>query len=171
MRTTSCDFQVARAICDDALPEGTTPTLRVIESRDPESRQTLFGVSLPLPLWNRREGQIAQAEAGIDLADAQLETQRAQLLRELDSAYARLSIMQRQLQTFEAGLLRSAEHALQVAEAAYRFGERGFLEVLDAQRTLRAVRTEYNQARFERHAAWLDIQRLLGRNPFDRSLL
>jgi cobalt-zinc-cadmium efflux system outer membrane protein len=147
------------------------PTLRVIESRDPESRQTLFGVSLPLPLWNRREGQIAHAEASIDLAAAQLETQRGQLLRELDSAYSRLSIVQRQLQTFEAGLLRSAEHALQVAEAAYRFGERGFLEVLDAQRTLRVVRTDYNQARFERYAAWLDIQRLLGRDPFDRSTM
>jgi cobalt-zinc-cadmium efflux system outer membrane protein len=172
LRGLEAERERARARLDhERAQRAPQPTLRVIESRDPESRQTLFGVSLPLPLWNRREGQIAQAEAGIDLADAQLETQRAQLLRELDSAYARLSIMQRQLQTFEAGLLRSAEHALQVAEAAYRFGERGFLEVLDAQRTLRVVRTDYNQARFERYAAWLDIQRLLGRDPFDRSTM
>jgi cobalt-zinc-cadmium efflux system outer membrane protein len=142
------------------------PTLKLGESRDPETRQVLLGVSIPLPLWNRREGPIAQAQAGIDLAAAQIEAQRAQLLRELDAAYARVSISQRQIETFEAGLLRSAETALRVAEAAWRAGERSFLEVLDAQRTLRAVRSDYTQVRFDRNAAWLDIQRLLARDPF-----
>jgi cobalt-zinc-cadmium efflux system outer membrane protein len=142
------------------------PALRLGESRDPEMRATSVGLTLSIPLWNRREGQIAQAQAAIDLAAAQAEQQRAQLLRELESAHARLAIAQRQIATFEAGLLRSAEAALQVAEAAYRFGERSFLEVLDAQRTLRVVRGDYNQARFERVAAWLDIQRLRARDPF-----
>ncbi len=142
------------------------PALRFGEARDPEMRAATLGVTLSIPLWNRREGQIAQARAGIDLVSAQLEQQRVQLLRELDSAYARLSIAQRQIGTFEAGLLRSAGAALQAAEAAYRFGERGFLEVLDAQRTLRAVRGDYNQARFDRVAAWLDIERLRARDPF-----
>ncbi|MCX7959994.1 MAG: TolC family protein [Burkholderiales bacterium] len=142
------------------------PTLRVQHARDPETRQLSIGVALPLPLWNRREGPIAQAEATIDLLAAQLEAQRTQLLRELDSAWARVSIAQRQIETFEAGLLRSAEAALQVAEAAFRAGERSFLEVLDAQRTLRAVRADYNQARFDRYAAWLDIERLTARDPF-----
>lgn len=142
------------------------PTLKLGETRDPEVRQMMLGVSIPLPLWNRREGQIAQAQAGIDLAAAQIEAQRAQLLRELDTAWARVSIAQRQIETFQAGLLRSAETALRVAEAAWRAGERSFLEVLDAQRTLRAVRSDYNQVRFDRNAAWLEIQRLIARDPF-----
>lgn len=142
------------------------PRIRIGESRDPETRQRMIGIEFPLPLWNRREGQIAQAQANADMAAAQFELQRTHLLRELDSAHARFSISQRQIETFEAGLLRAAENALRVAEAAYRFGERGFIEVLDAQRTLRSVRSDYNQARFERHAAWLDIERLLARDPF-----
>ncbi|MFM9972552.1 MAG: TolC family protein [Burkholderiales bacterium] len=142
------------------------PSVRLSETRDPEMRSATLGLMLSIPLWNRREGQIAQARAAIDLATAQVEQQRAQLLRELDSAYARLAIARRQIQTFEAGLLRSAEAALQAAEAAYRFGERSFLEVLDAQRTLRVVKADYNQTRFERIAAWLDIERLRARNPF-----
>ena len=124
-------------------------------------------MTFSVPLWNRREGQIAQARANIDLANAQLEQQRLQLLREVDSAHARVLISQRQIETFEAGLLRSAETALQVVEAAYRFGERGFIEVLDAQRTLRLVRSDYNQARFDRFTAWLDIDRLRAKNPFE----
>lgn len=142
------------------------PTLRAIGAQDPESSQAILGISIPLPLWNRREGQIAQAQAGIALATAQIEAQRAQLLRELDSAYARLGVTQRQISTFENGLLRSAEAGLRVAEAAYRAGERSFLEVLDAQRTLRSVRSDYNQALFDRNAAWLDIERLTARDPF-----
>jgi cobalt-zinc-cadmium efflux system outer membrane protein len=142
------------------------PALRVGEARDPEMRATMVGVTLSLPLWNRRDGQIAQAIAGIDLVAAQIEQQRVQLLRELDSAYARLAIAQRQIDTFEAGLLRSAGTALQAAEAAYRFGERSFLEVLDAQRTLRVVRSDYNQTRYDRIAAWLDLERLRARDPF-----
>ncbi len=142
------------------------PALRFGETRDPEMRASMVGVTLSIPLWNRREGQIAQARAGIDLVSAQIEQQRVQLLRELDSAYARLDIAQRQIGTFEAGLLRSAGAALQATEAAYRFGERSFLEVLDAQRTLRVVRGDYNQVRYDRVAAWLDIERLRARDPF-----
>lgn len=143
-----------------------SPTLRLQQSHDPESRQVFLGVSVPLPLWNRREGPIAEAQASVDIANAQIEVQRSQLLRELDSAFARLSIAQRQIDTFESGLLRSAELALQAAETAYRAGERGFLEVLDAQRTRRTVRSDFNQARFEKLAAWLDIGRLTARDPF-----
>ncbi len=146
---------------------GPQPAVRVGESRDPEVSATSIGVTLAIPLWDRREGQIAQAQAGLDLVAAQQEQQRVQLLRELDSAHARFSITQRQIETFEAGLLRSAEAALQAAESAYRFGERSFLEVLDAQRTLRALRSDHIQAQFDRVAAWLDIERLLGRDPFE----
>lgn len=142
------------------------PTLRAISSSDPESSQAMVGISIPLPIWNRREGPIAQAQATIGYATAQVEAQRAQLLRELDSAYARLGVSHRQISTFENGLLRTAEAGLFAAEAAYRAGERSFLEVLDAQRTLRSVRADYNQARFDRNAAWMDIERLTARDPF-----
>ena len=147
------------------------PAITFGESRDPEMRASVLGLTLSIPLWNRREGQIAHARAGIEFVAAQIEQQRATLLRELDSAYARLSIAQRQILTFEAGLLRSAGAALQAAEAAYRFGERSFLEVLDAQRTLRIVRGDYNQARYDRISAWLDIERLRARDPFRRDAL
>ena len=47
-----------------------------------------------------------------------------------------------------------------MAEAAYRFGERGFLEVLDAQRVYRAARSELIAARYELATAWVEIERL-----------
>jgi len=60
----------------------------------------------------------------------------------------------------ESGIIKEAEAALKVAEAAYQFGERGFLEVLDAQRVYRAARSELVVARYELAAAWVEIERL-----------
>lgn len=167
LRVLSSEYDRIRARLDQERALRTPqPTFSISQTQDPETRQTLFGVALPLPLWNRRDGQIAQVQAGIDVALTQIEAQRVQLLRELDVAYSRAGIAQRQVETFESGLLSSAESALKVAEAAWRFGERSFLEVLDAQRTLRGVRREYNQVRFDRHAAWIEIERLQALDPF-----
>ena len=57
-------------------------------------------------------------------------------------------------------VVSQAEAALQVAEAAYRFGERGIFEVIDGQRTLRNVRLELLNARFDQQAAWIDLERM-----------
>jgi len=86
-------------------------------------------------------------------------------LRELENAYNRFLIAQRQVETFETGLLKQAEAALKVAETAYRLGERGILDYLDAQRTFRGVRNDYINSRFDRQASLIDLERL---QAFDR---
>lgn len=82
--------------------------------------------------------------------------------RDIESAYQRCVIAQQQVATFENGLLEQAESALKVAEAAYRYGERGILDYLDAQRTKRAVSKDYLAARYEYINTMLEIERLLG---------
>jgi cobalt-zinc-cadmium efflux system outer membrane protein len=59
--------------------------------------------------------------------------------------------------------LPEAEAALRVAQAAYRFGERGILDVLDAQRLLRTVRADLIDARFRLQAAAVELEFLAGR--------
>jgi cobalt-zinc-cadmium efflux system outer membrane protein len=49
---------------------------------------------------------------------------------------------------------------LKVAEAAYRLGERGILDYLDAQRVFRSVSNDYLNARFDRQSALIDLERL-----------
>jgi cobalt-zinc-cadmium efflux system outer membrane protein len=113
-----------------------------------------------LPLWNRRQGSIAEAQADLAQAEAQLAQQELGVTRELESAWNRYRIAHRQVEAFESGLLKQAEAALKVAEAAYRLGERGILDYLDAQRTLRGVRNDYLNARFDRQAALIELNRL-----------
>lgn len=136
------------------------PTLIAGIDRQPETNQWLFGVALPLPLFNQRQGQIGEARAAIDEARAALEARRIELQGALDVAVRRAEIARQQVAAFDGGLVNQAETALSVADAAYRFGERGFIEVLDAQRVLRQVRSDALAARYELQAALIEIERL-----------
>lgn len=136
------------------------PTIKLSTERDPDMNQWRVGVVLPLPLWNRREGPIGEAVAAMHRAEAEARQIHLGLLAELDQAYSRYQIAKRQVQTFESGLMKEAENAMKVAEAAYRFGERGILDYLDAQRVLRTTRVDFLNARYELQAALIEIERL-----------
>ena len=136
------------------------PTLKIINERDPDMNQWRIGLALPLPLWNRREGQIGEALASVQRAEADVQQINLNLMAELDQAYSNYQISKHQVQTFESGLMNEAENAMKVAEAAYSFGERGILDYLDAQRVLRATRLNFLNARYELQAALIEIDRL-----------
>lgn len=137
-------------------------TLKAGVEEDPDLRQIRLGVALPLPLWDKRQGPIAAAAAQIRQSQATLSDRELGLQRDMEAAYQRYVIAQQQLAAFENGLLSQAESVLRVAEAAYRYGERGILEYMDAQRTFRAVRKDYLAAKFDYVSSMLEIERLLG---------
>lgn len=141
-------------------------TLKGGYEQDPETRHWKLGVALPLPLWNQRQGPIREAAAAVDESSAQLQQQRLLLRQALDNAYNRYRIAEQQLGSYEGGILRQAKAALNVAEAAYRFGERGILDYLDAERAHRMVRQDYLNARFELQTSLLEIARLRAQELF-----
>lgn len=136
------------------------PTLKWSAERHPDVNLWRVSVALPLPLWNQRAGPVGEAHANRERALADQQRIRFSLLGELDQAYGRYQIARRQLVVFETGLMRDAESALKVAEAAYRYGERGILDYLDAQRVFRSTRMDYVNARYELQFALVDIERL-----------
>ena len=82
------------------------------------------------------------------------------LVQALEGAYREYEIARTQVNALENGILREAESTMKVAEAAYRFGERGILEYLDAQRVFRAARNELIAARYALQLAVIEIERL-----------
>lgn len=137
-------------------------TLKAGVNQDPDLTSFRIGVAIPLPLWSRREGQIAEATAGMMQAQSQLDNEDLTLQRELESGYQRYQIARQQLVAYESGLLARAESVLKVAESGYRYGERGILDYLDAQRTYRAVRKDSLAALYDLIVSVLEIERLLG---------
>jgi cobalt-zinc-cadmium efflux system outer membrane protein len=115
-----------------------------IEHGDPSERGILptFGLSIPLPLFNRNRGPIALAEAErerarAELALAQLET-KAAIGRAIRSRNLALDRIER-----DRLLVESATRIAAMSLTAYREGAQGLPAVLEAQRTAREILSQY----------------------------
>jgi cobalt-zinc-cadmium efflux system outer membrane protein len=139
-------------------------SLKVAEDRDVETRNSRIGVFAVVPLWDRRTGPVAEAGALLGKSRSDRDNQELLLLQALETAYRHYEIARNQVNALETGILRQAEAALKVAESAYRFGERGILDYLDAQRVFRAARNELITARYELQLASIEIERLRALN-------
>lgn len=127
---------------------------------DPDVRTSKFGVVMNIPLWDRRTGPVGEAASHLSKVRHELTAQVFSLGQQMEVACQQYEIALAQVTALESGIVRQAENALKVAEAAYRFGERGYIEVIDAQRFYRAARVELIAARYELAAAWIEIERL-----------
>ncbi len=138
--------------------------LRYSQSQDPELRQGQWGVGVQIPLLDRRTGPIAQASAELERAQVRLEGRQAELRQQLLLTWKSLEMARLRIEALAQGSVREAEAALRVAQAAYRFGERGILDVLDAQRVLRSVRADLIEARYQLQEARVMLDQLIGQN-------
>lgn len=126
----------------------------------PDLRFWRTGVTVPIPLWDRRKGQIGEAKATTSQAAALLYQRTLELVSALERAYGQYQLADEQATSLESGSLRAAVSAVDAAKAAYRFGERGIVEVLDAQRVLQSVRGDLVDAQFARQSALVDLEEL-----------
>lgn len=117
-----------------------------------------FGVSVPLFVWHEYEGEIARAEADLDVARLQYEQQQAQALGQVAQARNALLSARDRNHRLENGLLADAEKVARAAEFAYAKGGMGLMDLLDARRTLRQIQIEAASARADYAKALSDWQ-------------
>lgn len=143
------------------------PSLNILYSnyQDKQFTSNTAGLSVKIPLFYRRRGEIDSAIFDSARVRETLEYRRYELNRLLESAWQALQIARRRVEMYKGGIIQEAESALRVAEAAFRLGERGFIEVLDTQRVLRGARAELLQAYFELQSAAAEIDRLRAHYP------
>ncbi len=98
-----------------------------------------------LPLFYQQQGEIKKAEADARTQDAQAAKLRAQVVADVENAFAGYQTAQHQVQRMEGRLLDRAQRAKQLVELQYQKGAASLLEYLDAQRTYVAIKGEYIQ--------------------------
>lgn len=138
------------------------PKISLIAERevDPTQQYARGGLVMTIPIWDLRSGQISKARAEATSARHQLNAQRLSFSESLEATYQLYQIASNQVRVLESELLSQAAAAQRIAESAYRYGERGILEWLDAQRTYRAARNELIAARFDLATVAVEIDRL-----------
>jgi len=123
------------------------------------------GLTIPLPLWSQRQGEIAEAAATVRRAEAEVQQARLELVKALTQAFERYRIAHGQIEVFHQGLLRQAEDAAEIARKSYQFGEISLLEFLDAQRVAFQTTREFYQAQVDLAVSLATLERLTGGLP------
>jgi cobalt-zinc-cadmium efflux system outer membrane protein len=116
-----------------------------------------FGISVPLFTGNDFSGDIRRAEVDRYAAQDALERARAIAGNDIRRAASDLQAAGDRLERYDSTLLEAAQRTAQAIEFAFQRGATSVLEVLDARRTLRAVRLEALAARTDHAkalAAW-----------------
>ncbi|WP_242128000.1 TolC family protein [Sphingobium sp. Sx8-8] len=98
-----------------------------------------LGLSVPLPVRNRYNGEVDAASAA--LVQAEAEERKAISVATADIMIARQSLQEasERRREFDETQLPAARKAAEVAEFAYKHGATSLIELLDARRSLRAV--------------------------------
>ena len=131
-------------------------------SADQETKDVtaVVGFSLPLPLWNRNQGNIRAAQEQISRTGAEQATAAAALMTELTDAYQNLSRARATIEILREEVLPGGESALTATTEGYEAGRFSYLEVLDARRTIGAARIQYLQAITDYHKALHTVEAL-----------
>ena len=144
-RDVSVGLQFDRYPSSAANPAGTGNTVTL-------------SVSLPLFVRHAYQGEAARAQADLSAAQAAERRLQSAARSDLARAQAQADAAQARLSGVTAQLLPAAERVAAGAELAYQRGASSALDLLDARRSLRAVRVERINAQADAAKAAAEVQ-------------
>jgi cobalt-zinc-cadmium efflux system outer membrane protein len=105
----------------------------------------LFGVSAPLPIFYQEQGEIRKAEADYNTQSLTQAQATAQVVSDVESAYAAFASSKLLVQRMEGTLLEQARLARDITKRQFDGGTATLMDYLDARRTYIATNLEYLQ--------------------------
>jgi cobalt-zinc-cadmium efflux system outer membrane protein len=127
------------------------------------TRDTLASVQvgLPLPIFNRNQGNICKAQA--ELVSAENEVRRIELALHdrLAEAFQKYANARRQVEVYSAEILPRAQETLTLVRSGYSLGEFDYLTLLTAQRTYFQANLSYVESLRELRLGLVDIEGML----------
>ncbi|MGA2184778.1 MAG: TolC family protein [Bryobacteraceae bacterium] len=126
-----------------------------------------FLFSIPLPIFDRNQGEIARTRYAITQAQEQKVFTEGQALTDVKDAYEGFRTNDRIMQVYLHGTLEAATKSRDIEEYAYHRGAASLLDFLDSERTFRATQLAYRQTL----AAYLEAIEQLREAVGTRSLI
>lgn len=120
------------------------------------------GLSIPVPLWYRRQGEIASSLGAKRRDEAELLRTRNELGRAVYQHYQDVRTTAELIDVFDKGLLKQAQEALRLAQFSFQQGASSLLEVLDAQRVQRQTLLDYALARHDLSVSLARLEQAVG---------
>ncbi|MDI6760710.1 MAG: TolC family protein [Candidatus Brocadiaceae bacterium] len=116
------------------------------------------GISIPLPLIDRKQGELQKAGASKEAARLNLENKHLQIRKEVQSAYEVFLASQKGLEAYE-GIIPEMAESLKLNELTYTEGKVGFVEFVLLQNNLIEAKISYLEALLDYYRAIVDLEK------------
>ncbi|WP_152485933.1 TolC family protein [Methylohalobius crimeensis] len=159
-RRAALELAESRAIPDLKVSVGAT------QFHDAGETAVMAGLSLPLAIFNRNQGQIEETRQRLVQAEEGRVNAEVTVTTALNTAYRRLAAAHAEVTTLKEQVIPGARSAFEAIQKGYRRGKFGLMDVLDTQRTWFDARQRYLAALADYHQAVAEVERLIG-EPLD----
>ena len=134
----------------------------IVHNQELGLNQAILGLSVPIPLFDRNQGNVQEAVSLQYKAQDELIALKTQLATKLAGEHERLSVARLSAISLREEILPGAQNAFEAANKGFNAGKFNFLDVLDAQRTLFQAKSQYIQVLLDAHQAIAEIESILG---------
>lgn len=130
---------------------------------DDGTGDTIAGVQvgMPIPLWNRNQGGIRQAQAEVTEAARNVARVELDLNQRLADVFQQYADAQVTAETYGSDILPRSQRTLDLVQKGYQQGEVGYLDLLTAQQTFSQTNLAYLDAVGNLWQSYVQIEGLL----------
>ena len=127
-------------------------------------------VSVPIPVFNRNQGGISEAQADVIATRRAVDRLNLDLQSRLAAAFQRYQTASNQVRRYseKGGILENAQKTLDLIRAGYRAEEFGLVDLLTAQRTYFQANLAYLESLRELWVSVMEIKGLLLKNSLPK---
>lgn len=126
-----------------------------------KSNDWLLGVSAPIPVWNKNQGNIRAVKAELGMAIQDVARIENDLAERVATALRTYSASQKLAGQYRTQILPKAEETYKLSLEAFKGGQFEYLRVVQSQRAVAEARLEYNRALGDAWRAAAELSGLL----------
>ena len=130
---------------------------------DGNGGSAVLGFGLPLPLFNRNQGNIAAAQVDLSKVEEEQRAAEARAFAALNNAYQQAQAAAREVSILRGEVVPRAQEAMGLLGEGYATGRFSQFEVFDGRRTLNEARAQQIRALADYHKAVAEIEALTAR--------
>ncbi len=146
-----------------AVPDLTT-SVGVRYLNELKTNSFVAGLSIPLPFFNRNQGNIQSAEVRIQQMDEIIRAQRLSVISSLNTSFNNLLNAYNNATQLKESILPESEKAYNITRDGYLQGRFAFIDLLDAQRTLFETQTQYLLELSGYYNSLIEIENVTGKS-------
>jgi cobalt-zinc-cadmium efflux system outer membrane protein len=124
-----------------------------------------FGMSLPLPIFNREQGNLSEAASRRVQARAEREGLESAVRRDVTLAFRRYETARASLEILRTGVVGPNEASVRMVQLSYNLGELRFLDIVNQQRVLIDSEIAFANAQVDLNTARAELDTAIGALP------